>query len=87
MKTLSALISAVAMREGKKNQASIGDVREIFGHLTDICAENAEAYGVFAAQVAKKIKPAKSTEVVGLAKKKAKKKVAKKKVAKKAKKK
>lgn len=37
--TLNKLASAIAKREGKKHQASVGDVREILSILGDILAE------------------------------------------------
>jgi hypothetical protein len=36
MRTIKALASELAKREGKKSQARIGDIREILGHLSDI---------------------------------------------------
>lgn len=36
MKTINALASEIAKREGKKSQARIGDIREILGILSDM---------------------------------------------------
>lgn len=40
MKTIKALASELAKREGKKSQARIGDIREILGHLSDIAFDD-----------------------------------------------
>jgi len=40
------LVSKVASIEGKKNQATVGDIREILGILSDIIFINPEAYDV-----------------------------------------
>ena len=37
---VNALASRVALKGGKKSQASIGDIREILGILSDIVYEN-----------------------------------------------
>lgn len=34
--TLKELVSAIAKEEGKKHQASVGDVREIVGIISDL---------------------------------------------------
>jgi len=39
IKTITQLASAIAKREGKKHQASIGDVREILRILEDLTIE------------------------------------------------
>lgn len=44
---LRALATAIAEREGKKHQASIGDVREILKVMIDICAEEHGDYAGF----------------------------------------
>lgn len=40
------LVSKVALTEGKKNQASVGDVREILGIVSDIIFAEPESYDV-----------------------------------------
>ena len=40
--TFSALASKVAMVEGKKSQAAIGDIREILGILSDFLYSDPE---------------------------------------------
>lgn len=39
MKTIRALASELAKREGKKSQSRIGDIRELLGHLSDVVHE------------------------------------------------
>lgn len=41
--TIQKLASLIAKREGKKHQATIGDIREILKILKEIIAENPEA--------------------------------------------
>lgn len=40
--TLKQLISAIAVREGKKSQVKIGDIREILRVIADLAAEDPE---------------------------------------------
>lgn len=44
MKTINALVKELCKREGLKSQTSIGNVREVIGHLADIIHE--EEHGV-----------------------------------------
>lgn len=39
MKTINALVKELCKREGLKSQTSIGNVREVIGHLADIMRE------------------------------------------------
>jgi hypothetical protein len=39
MKTINALVKELCKREGLKSQTSIGNVREVIGHLADIIHE------------------------------------------------
>ncbi len=41
--TLNQLASRIAKAEGKKHQASVGDIREILGILADILYEDYES--------------------------------------------
>lgn len=41
MKTINALVKELCKREGLKSQTSIGNVREVIGHLADILDEQA----------------------------------------------
>jgi len=76
-----ALVSEIATREGKKHQASVGDVGEILAITADVVTESQEAMSVFLAMIGKRLKKIKAAKAA------LKKKVAKKKVEKKAKKK
>lgn len=42
-RSIGQLASTIAKREGKKNQARIGDIREILGILSDLYFEMMEA--------------------------------------------
>ncbi len=40
------LVSKIALTEGKKSQATVGDIREILGIISDIIFADPEAYDV-----------------------------------------
>ncbi len=42
MSTLKELVSKIAKQEGKKHQASVGDVREIVGIFADVIFQDGE---------------------------------------------
>lgn len=73
----NAVVSEIANREGKKHQATMGDVKEIFGVTLDVLAESPEAMSVFLAQLNKRLKKI-DAKKAALKKKKTKKKVTKK---------
>lgn len=53
--SMTKLASKISKIEGKKHQASIGDIREILKILTTLCAENSLNLDVLHADIIKKM--------------------------------